>query len=159
MIENAASSGTDWVQRIADIATAVGVVFAAAQITMSKRQDQSAFEEGMNARYREIAKSLPLKALLGRGLSEDELNESLKQFYLYFDLSNEQAFLFRQKRINKKTWKNWHEGITQHLARQAFLQAWERLSPDLDGSFDELRTIMPRMPLPPTSHNTNPSGT
>jgi hypothetical protein len=112
----------------------------------------------MNARYREIAKSLPLDALLGKKLSETELKESLKQFYLYFDLSNEQAFLYRQKRVNRKTWKNWHEGITQHFARPAFQQAWDQLLPDLDGSFDELRVHVPRRSLAPDRLSTDPSG-
>jgi hypothetical protein len=87
--------------------------------------------------------------LLGKRLSEQELSDSLRTFYNYFDLSNEQAFLAAQGRLRKATWKNWREGIEQHLTRPGFADAWRRLAPDLDGSFDELKKLLPKHIQPP----------
>lgn len=134
------------IQSVASIATAIGVAIAAWQLRLSKRQAQSQFEDTFAEQYRSIASSLPLDALLGRPLSDQELNDSLRIFYNYFDLSNEQAFLAAHGRLRPETWENWREGIQQHLARPAFSQAWEHLSPDLDGSFDELKKLLPSEP-------------
>jgi hypothetical protein len=84
---------------------------------------------------------LPLKALIGKALSEEDLENSLRTFYRYFDLSNEQAYLHRRRRVSRGAWSSWREGIQQNMARPAFQQAWQRLLPDLDGSFDDLRAI------------------
>ena len=82
---------------------------------------------------------LPLAALLGRKLEATQMTEALRVFYLYFDLSNEQALLHKQRRVSNKTWATWREGISQNLNRPAFRQAWQQLVPDLDGSFDDLK--------------------
>ena len=133
----------DAIQTVASIATATGVAIAAWQLVVTKRQAQSQFEDSLAEQYRRIAASLPLEALLGRPLDEGSLETNLRAFYDYFDLSNEQAFLAKGGRLRTEAWANWREGIEQHLARPAFAQAWERLSPDLDGSFDELRALLP----------------
>ena len=131
-------------QAIAAVATAIGVGIAAWQLVDAKREAQSRFEEGLTEQYRAIAAGLPLDALLGKPLSDDELGSCLRAFYHYFDLSNEQAFLRARKRVRKDTWANWREGIEQHLNRPAFQAAWLRLAPSPDGSFDELRRLLPR---------------
>ena len=131
------------IQSVASIATAIGVAIAAWQLRLSKRQAQSTFEDGFAEQYRQIAGMLPLSALLGSPLNEQELNESLRTFYNYFDLSNEQAFLASNGRLRPETWKNWREGIEQHFTRPAFVQAWKRLYPNLDGSFDDLKSLLP----------------
>jgi hypothetical protein len=45
--------------------------------------------------------------------------------------------------LNSEVWENWREGIEQHMARPAFQQAWMMLLPDLDGSFDDFRELLP----------------
>lgn len=133
----------DSVQTVASMATAIGVAIAAWQLRVTKRQAELQFEDSLVEQYRSIAADLPLEALLGRPLDEPLLETSLRAFYNYFDLSNEQAFLAAEGRLRNQTWANWREGIEQHLARPAFVQAWRRLSPDLDGSFDELKALLP----------------
>jgi hypothetical protein len=132
----------DAVQSIASLATAIGVGLAAWQLRLTKQQAQSEFEDRLNEQYRKVAARIPLAALLGRPLDDDELTSSLRAFYDYFDLSNEQAFLHTHGRVRAETWQNWCEGIQQHLCRPAFRGAWERLLPDLDGSFDDLRQLI-----------------
>ena len=131
------------IQGVASIATAVGVGIAAWQLRVTKQQEESQFEDSFAAQYRAIADTLPLDALLGRELPETDLRAALRAFYNYFDLCNEQVFLAKQGRFRDATWDNWREGIEQHFKRPAFLQAWSRLSPDLDGSFDDLRAWLP----------------
>src|SRR5690349_16601672 len=123
------------IQAIAEVATAVGVGIAAWQLYMTKQQAQSQFEDSFAEEYRRISAQLPLSALLGKPLKEPEMEASLRAFYEYFDLSNEQAFLAARGRLRRETWSNWREGIQQHLARPAFAQAWRTLAPDLDGTF------------------------
>jgi hypothetical protein len=131
------------VQTIASVATAIGVAIAAWQLYLTKQQTQSQFEDSFTEQYRRIAARLPLSALLGQPLDNAELKPSLRAFYEYFDLSNEQAFLAARGRLRPETWANWREGIEQHMARPAFEQAWQSLAPHLDGSFDALRLLLP----------------
>ena len=131
------------IQSIASVATAIGVAIATSQLIISKRQAQSQFEDGFAEQYRRIASELPLAALLGRPLEEEQLNKSLRMCYNYFDLATEQAFLANRGRLRKETWDLWREGIQQHLARPAFEQAWKALAPDLDGSFADFRGLLP----------------
>lgn len=108
----------------------------------TKGEARSQFEDSLNNHYRELLGELPLAAMLGRQLSETELQQSLRTFYRYFDLSNEQAFLHQRGRLRAGTWSNWLEGIQQNMARPAFRQAWAAILPDIDGSFDELKAIV-----------------
>jgi len=47
------------------------------------------------AEYRTLAASLPIEALLGGTLSDEEHQDALDEFHHYFDLSNGQIFLRR----------------------------------------------------------------
>ncbi len=130
------------IQSIAAVATAVGVVIGVAELFRGRRQAQSAFEDSINDEYRRIARELPLSALLGKPLNDEEIERHLQAFYNYFDLSNEQVFLAKRRRLRRDTWNNWHDGIVQHMARPAFRQAWNRLVPFLDGSFESLKSLL-----------------
>ena len=137
-------------QDVAAVATAGGVLLAARQLYLAKDQAQSQFEDSLNAQYRAIIEDLPLEAMLGRELSPTDLETALPAFYRYFDLSNEEAFLRAQGRVRSETWANWVEGIQQNMARPGFQQAWQRMLPRLDGSFEELKVIESRRkPLSP----------
>ena len=131
------------IQAGTSVIMAIGVLVAARQLALSKQEAQSQFEDSLTTQYRKISRRLPLAVLLGKPLEGDALDRSLRSFYEYFDLSNEEAFLAEQGRLRPVTWRNWLEGIQQHLARPAFQQAWRKLEPDLDGSFDALRKILP----------------
>jgi hypothetical protein len=133
---------TDFITAVASAATAVGVLLAAAQLWLAARQATTQFEDGLNAQYREIARRLPVAALLGEALPEDAYQDALPHFYHYFDLSNEQAFLHLKGRVRPSTWKNWLEGIEQNLSRPAFRRAWAEISHRAPESFNELRGLV-----------------
>lgn len=130
------------VQAIASIATAIGVVIAAVQLFQANQQQRAQFESRFSTNYRNIADRLPLEALIGKPLSPETLNQSLRVFYEYFDLSNQQATLAERRSIRKETWQKWQQGILDNMARPAFVQAWEVLECDLEGRFDHLRALL-----------------
>src|SRR5260221_14273042 len=107
----------DYVQVVASLATALGIFIAGWQLYLTKRQAVTQFEDQLTAQYREIARRIPLRALLGEGIDEALYEKVLPEFYHYFDLSNEQAFLHEKGRITRRTWMNWREGIEQNLRR------------------------------------------
>lgn len=133
---------TTSLQDIASLATAAGVFAAVWQLRMGQQQASSQFEDSLNEQYRDLLAHLPLDALLGKPISTEELESSLRAFYRYFDLSNEEAFLRRHGRVRRRTWLTWREGIEQNLDRPAFRQAWEALLPHLDGSFEDLKALL-----------------
>ncbi len=70
---------------LGSIATAAGVFFAWQQLRHTRRQSQTAFEDGLNREYRDIALCLPLRALLWEELDAKEHAKALEHFYHYFD--------------------------------------------------------------------------
>lgn len=130
-------------QAVPSIVTAIDVCVAGRQLQLTKKQSMIHFEDQMSAQYREIARRLPIEALLGESLEPDRQAKWLPDFYHYFDLSNEQAFLHQRRRITKITWKEWKEGIEQNLRPPAFALAWEEITRRAPENFNELRAIVP----------------
>lgn len=122
-------------------ATAVAVFFAWWQIKSSKHQNRTQFEDNLTREYREIAQKFPVKALLGEELDEHSYDDSLRLFYHYIDLSNEQIFLRSKGRVSRSTWENWQDGIRSNLSLPAVLKAWEEIKQRSPSRFQELRTL------------------
>ena len=92
---------------LSSIATAIGVAVAAYQLSITRRQATTAFEDTPNTQYRQAIDRIPVEALFGEPLGEEDQAALLPYFYRYFDLCNEPAFLFSLGRISEKTWMNW----------------------------------------------------
>ena len=135
---------------LSSIATAIGVLVAAWQLWLAHRQSITAFEDSFSREYRELATTLPTKALLGEALSEEEHVEHFDEFYHYFDLSNEQTFLHLTGRITPGTWKFWRDGMASNLRRPAFKRAWSEIAARANSDFSELRQFFPPEPHLPT---------
>jgi hypothetical protein len=129
-----------WVSALAGVVSACGLFLAFWQLKLMRRLADTAFEDNLAREYRELAARLPTKAMLGEGLTEDEHRQALDEFIHYIDLSNEQVFLRRSKRICLTTWLNWCDGIQSNLQRPAFARAWRELK-DRSGNFAELRRL------------------
>jgi hypothetical protein len=134
----------DVIQASAAVATAAGVLIAGWQLRLAKQQAVTAFEDQLSSQYREIARRLPVQALLGEPLDASAQVSALPDFYHYFDLSNEQAFLHRRRRVRDQTWAEWSEGIEQNLERPAFARAWAEVTLRAPNSFNDLRAELPR---------------
>ena len=128
---------------LSSIATAVGVAVAAYQLFVTRRQATTTFEDTLNTQYRQAIERLPIEALFGEKLKEQDQAELLPHFYRYFDLCNEQAFLFSLGRVSKKTWENWEDGIRGNMARPAFRSAWCDVARRANGDFESLRKLCP----------------
>ncbi len=128
---------------ITGVGTAVGVLVGAWQLWQAHQQTVTSFEDSFSREYRELTADLPTKALLGESLTEEEYSEHFDEFYHYFDLSNEQAFLFLTGRVRTRTWKFWKDGIEANLGRPAFRRAWSEISERAPADFEELRTFFP----------------
>jgi hypothetical protein len=101
------------------------------------------FEDSLAAQYRQVASTLPLKALLGEPLTDVEHQAHLQYFYRYFDLCNEQVFLHKNGRVSRNTWKFWKDGILTNLRRPAFAAAWKEIAHCAVDDFNELRFLYP----------------
>lgn len=122
--------------------TAAGIIVAAWQLRITKRQAVTTFEDTIAREYRTLANLLPTEALLGEELSEEKYQKAFDELYHYFDLSNEQVFLRQRGRIRRQTWAFWRDGICSNLRRPAFKRAWEEISRRSDGDFGELRRLI-----------------
>jgi hypothetical protein len=131
----------DWINALAQLATFVGVIAVILQLRQSQEQSKTDFEDTVGREYREIASKIPTKALLGRELNDQEIDDYLDELYRYIDLSNEQVFLRKQNRIRPGTWENWRQGIESNFRRPAFKKAWEKIKVESDRDFSELRRL------------------
>ena len=123
------------------VVVAVGTVFLTyRQVKLRKEQATTQFEDELSREYRELARELPVKALLGDELTDEEFKEEFPDLYYYVDLSNEQVFLRFEERVSKETWENWQDGIESNLNRPAFRMAWSEIK-DRSDTFQELRRL------------------
>ena len=135
----------EWISAAASAISTVGVWFVWRQLSLSKRIAQLQFEDALEKEYRELIAGIPIKALLDSDLSEEEYRESFDEFFRYFDLSNKQAALRKEKRIGKITWDNWRSGIRFNRSLPAFNKSWSEVkSRTVDHAgefFSELREL------------------
>lgn len=108
---------------------------------LSRRQATTQFEDGLVQQYRNLLHRIPVSALLGEPLNHETQRTHLDDFYHYFDLCNEQAFLREQQRISAPTWAMWSDGIRTNMSRPAFAAAWEEVKAKSNGDFAELRWL------------------
>jgi hypothetical protein len=126
---------------LSSFATAFGVGVAAYQLRITRKQSVTTFEDSLTAQYRQVASTLPLKALLGESITNEEHDAHLQYFYRYFDLCNEQAYLHKTGRISESTWDFWKDGILTNLRRPAFTTAWQEIASKANDDFGELRLL------------------
>jgi len=113
---------TSFVADAAGIATALGVLFGAGQLMLSRSTSRTSFEDGISRQYRELIKPQLSDALLGP--LEAEERELVARYYEYLDLCNEQVFLRMQGRVRRRTWTEWVSGIEGNLGRTPLSDAW-----------------------------------
>jgi hypothetical protein len=126
---------------IGESVTAIGVFVAVYQLVLTKKANQTQFEDDLTKEYREITRTIPLNALLGAELTIEESTKARDGLYFYIDLCNEQVFLRQNGRVCVATWIFWQDGIKSNLARPAFKEAWEVFKLAAPNSFNELRQL------------------
>lgn len=129
------------VQAAATIVAAIGVALAYRELKLTQEQAVTQFEDSLAREYREIARRIPVGALLGEHLGHPPPEDLVNEIYNYIDLSNEQVFLRQLGRVREDTWENWREGMKTNLQRPAFREAWDHIKQRSEGSFEELRRL------------------
>ena len=130
----------DW-NSLVSVATAVGVLIAAFQLRTSSKIAQSEFEDSIDQQYRDLARGIPVDALIGKSVSEDKKEMTRELIYNYLDLCNEQIFLRRKKRIRKDTWVDWCAGIESNLSKQEFEKVWSEVKKEAPQTFTFLERL------------------
>jgi len=130
----------DW-NSVVSICTAAGVLIAAFQLRVGSKISQTEFEDSIDQQYRELAKGIPVDALIGREVSEDKKDYTRELIYNYLDLSNEQIFLRKKKRIRKDTWADWCTGIEANLKKIEFNNVWEEIKQESPHTFTFLEQL------------------
>ena len=130
----------DW-NSLVSLATAAGVLIAAFQLRTSSKIAQSEFEDSIDQQYRDLARGIPVDALIGKSVSEDKREMTRELIYNYLDLCNEQIFLRRKKRIRKDTWVDWCTGIESNLSKQEFEKVWSEVKSEAPQTFTFLERL------------------
>jgi hypothetical protein len=131
-----------WIGVAVQVAILMGVLIAGMQLQRQTSEARSRFEDVYGHEYRALIATIPVKAMLGEALAGGEFDDHLDEFYHYFDLSNQQAFLARHGRVRAKTWRFWRQGILDNMERPAFVQAWDHISTRAPNDFHELRRVL-----------------
>ena len=119
----------------------IGVVVALIQIWRNAEQSKTTFEDSLTKEYREIIRKMPYKAFVSEILNSEEENEAFNEIFNYMDLCNEQIFLRMSRRVRKKTWLNWQEGMKTNFFLPIFDTASKKVFDKMVNNFNELRKV------------------
>ena len=108
---------------------------------MSSKIAQSEFEDSIDQQYRELAKDIPVDALIGKTVDEDKAEFTRELIYNYLDLCNEQIFLRKKKRVRKDTWVDWCAGIKSNLSKSEFEKVWTEIKRESPKTFTFLEKL------------------
>lgn len=120
-------SASDVITASANVATAFGVIGVGAQLLLNRREMVFAFERTFTARYEATIRGVPLEVLLGGDFDVNEHSDTLRHFFDYFELCEEQMYYRQVGKISNNTWRDWWEGMNLHLRRPGFQAAWKHL--------------------------------
>jgi len=92
-------------------------------------------------------RDIPIDIWLGSELKElapnpERQNQCRDAIYRYIDLSQEQAFLHRRKRVTQETWIEWRSGIRSNMELPAFQEVWAQIEKKWPQSFVELKEVL-----------------
>ena len=130
----------DW-NSIVSIFTAIGVMVAAFQLRVNSKIAQSEFEDSIDQQYRQLAKDIPVDALIGKTVPVDKAEFTRELIYNYLDLCNEQIFLRKKKRVRKDTWTDWCSGIESNLNKAEFEKVWAEVKCESPKTFTFLEKL------------------
>lgn len=132
----------DYWNMITSVATAVGVAIAAWQLWESRKLAASAFEDSFDEKYRQLAFSIPVDALLSKKIPLWKRTIAREWVYNYLDLSNEQIYLRKQKRVSYDRWVEWSKGMQLHLQRPFFREVLDEVENDSFETFSYLEKLI-----------------
>lgn len=122
--------------------TLIGAVFAVYQFWINTQQSKTTFEDSISKEYRDIFKNIPYNALIGKALTDEEVNQVANEIYNYMDFCNEQIFLRKTGRVREDTWNNWQEGMCTNFSLPIFISVSNEVFEELPDIFTELRRVI-----------------
>ena len=126
---------------IREVIMIIGVLIALYQLWRIKQQAVLSFEDGISKEYREISRKIPVEAMLGKEVKEEDKNAALNNIYTYIDFCNEQIFLRLKNRVREETWQNWADGIEANMRLPEFQHVWIHVKESLPNLFSELKRL------------------
>ncbi|MFY1021259.1 hypothetical protein [Ectopseudomonas khazarica] len=124
----------DWTLVITAITAAITALALLVTVLSFRKQLQLQFFADHTKRYQEIILNFP-EQINDYDFSMDALtpearDKTLRYMRAYFDLCSEEYFLWKNKRIDNKTWKEWKSGMHFAFSKPAFKEAWNKLRLD-----------------------------
>jgi hypothetical protein len=104
------------------------------EVELQEEQARTSFEDDLSREYRAIVGELPVEAF-HEDAALPPTDATRRSFYRYFDLSNEQLFHVKNRRISGATADQWLDGIKGNLSLPGFASAWHDLRPHLREDF------------------------
>jgi hypothetical protein len=84
---------------------------------------------------------IPVDALLGRAIPDDERRKVREIIYNYLDLCNEQAYLRNKGRITDARWNEWKQGMENNIKKPAFKDVWDEVKGEAPETFTSLKEL------------------
>ena len=108
-----------------------GVIAFIVSACQVKQQLKFSLFEKYTARFSQIMQSMPEEFFKEdvETLSEKKKDEINHYIRLYFDLCSEELYLYEQKRVDEKVWREWKDGIKESfnnpLIRSFFINNYD----------------------------------
>ena len=135
------------VAAIATILGGAGIFLALLQLRHQSEVARSTFENLFVVQYQQLIQRLPIMALLGNELGDEDRKKYLREFYHYVDLCNTQAYHRAQGRVSAATWSEWKDGIEANFRRPELKLVWAYIAAKSPDEFSDLRAVAPPGPL------------
>lgn len=127
-----------WIEIGMFVVSAIGVILAWIHFSEQQKLD---FFARYTGRYQQIIMQLPEYVYQDHPIAEDACQQILPIMRAYYDLCSEEYFLYEQKYLSKKVWKEWRSGMEYIFQRPVFKQCWEKM--DLqDTSYSNFREFV-----------------
>ena len=128
----------NWIQLgvlcLAIIGLIITIFFNRRQLQIFNKQLKLNFFADYTKRYQEIMLNFPENIndenFDFESLDKDIKNTTKRYMRAYFDLCSEEYFLWKDKNIDNKTWKEWEGGINYAFTKTAFQKGWRLITLD-----------------------------
>jgi hypothetical protein len=129
------------IQAVGSLLTGFGALIVIFQLYQRRRQFKTEFEDKLTSDYREIIYEIPVESLLDEEHDRD-VEQNLKDYYRYIDLTNDQIFLRKEGRVSKSTWEEWAAGIEANFKLEDFNKSWKIIHDSNPDIFNEIQNFL-----------------
>ena len=106
-------------------ATAVGVLLAVYQLSLTRRDLRGTFEQNFVDRYNAIAANIDLLLLIEAKPVPLADTATARALFDYFDLCEEQLYYSARRKVSRGTWTDWWIGMSSTLENREVRRQFE----------------------------------